>query len=175
MRATFLALSFLHNSRENGGTNSSSHFDEKLSFWWKTLIFIGHYSTVLNFQWSLPIPLGGSFQWITFSQLYSLSATYYLNTLYFCNEILLPGFLAIVDFEHQHVTFLVSATRSRVRLISKPMHFEIPGSARISDWSGGRRVLPSAKRVPLGTHSLSRHSWNSKSVIKCATKIPCQL
>ena len=32
MRAAFLALSFLHNSRENGGTNSSSHFDEKLSF-----------------------------------------------------------------------------------------------------------------------------------------------
>ena len=33
MRAAFLALSFLHNSREDGGKKGSSHFDEKLSFW----------------------------------------------------------------------------------------------------------------------------------------------
>ena len=33
MRAAFLALSFLHNSREDGGRKGSSHFDEKLSFW----------------------------------------------------------------------------------------------------------------------------------------------
>ena len=31
MRAAFLALSFLHNSREDGGKKGSSHFDEKVS------------------------------------------------------------------------------------------------------------------------------------------------
>ena len=38
MRATFLALSFLHSSREDGGKKGSSHFDEKLSFWWDTTV-----------------------------------------------------------------------------------------------------------------------------------------
>ena len=34
MRAAFLALSFLHSSREDGGKKGcSSHFDDKLSFW----------------------------------------------------------------------------------------------------------------------------------------------
>ena len=33
MRAAFLALSSLHNLGEDGGKKSSSHFDEKLSFW----------------------------------------------------------------------------------------------------------------------------------------------
>ena len=34
-----LALSLLHNSREDGGKQGSSHF------WWKTFILIGHYSS----------------------------------------------------------------------------------------------------------------------------------
>jgi len=38
MRATFLALSCLHNSREDRGKKGSSHFDEKL-------ILIGHHSS----------------------------------------------------------------------------------------------------------------------------------
>ena len=33
MRAAFLALSFLLNSREDGGKENSSHFDGKISFW----------------------------------------------------------------------------------------------------------------------------------------------
>ena len=38
MRAAFLALSFLHNSREDGGKKGSSHFDENLSLWWDTTV-----------------------------------------------------------------------------------------------------------------------------------------
>ena len=38
MRAAFLALSFLHNSRKDGGKKSSSHFVENISLWWDTTV-----------------------------------------------------------------------------------------------------------------------------------------
>ena len=45
MRAAFLASILPRVMKEGLSKEGSSHFDEKLSFWWKTLILIGHYST----------------------------------------------------------------------------------------------------------------------------------